>query len=485
MKSALHQQVLATIREHRMLRAGDRVGVAVSGGGDSVALLLLLAELRAELGVALLVVHLNHQLRGAESDADEQFVADLARSRGLDLASERRDVAGEALPQKMNLEEAGRRLRYEFFAELIRSGRAARVAVAHTADDQAETVLARLLRGTGPTGLVAIYPVVGAVIRPLLATRRAVLREYLASRGQPWREDASNLDATRLRARIRQKLLPPLEAEFQPAVVDHLAALAGMARSDEAFWSALLEERFRALVARDSAGLAIRIPDLLQPLDLPAEALDALRTRLVRRIVAELKAKRAIARGQMNAQHVEQVLHLAAEGSSGRALPLPGGIRVERRFDRLIFSIRDATAEKETPEAAFAYEYDVALPQQGAAHVTLAEIRRRVRLKVIDWPPAAGDTRGSEVALDAELLRPPLVLRNWRPGDAYRPCGSRSVRKLKHLFLDRRIAVRERASWPVLTSAGRLAWASGMPAAAEFEAHAGTRSGLLIDEESL
>jgi tRNA(Ile)-lysidine synthase len=485
MTNTLHQQVLAAIRDHRMLQAGDRVGVAVSGGGDSVALLRLLEGLRAELGIALLVVHLNHQLRGAESDADEQFVAELARSHGLEFVSERRDVAGEARRQRVNLEEAARRLRYEFFADVVRSGRAARVAVAHTADDQAETVLARLLRGTGPTGLAGVYPVVGTVIRPLIATRRAALREYLGSCGQPWREDASNLDATRLRARIRQKLLPPLESEFQPAVVDHLAALAGLARSDEAFWSALLDERLRALVTRDSADLAIRIPDLLQPLALPADALDALRTRLVRRIVTELKTMHAVARGQLTAHHVEQVLHLAAEGRSGHAVPLPAGILVERSFDRLVFSCRGASGARETSEAAVAYEYDVELPHQGAADVTVAEIRRRVRLKLIDWPPPGSDTRGSEVALDAELLRPPLVLRNWRPGDAYRPCGSRSVRKLKRLFLDRRIAVRERASWLVLTSAGRVAWASRMPAAAEFAVRPGTRAGLLIDEESL
>jgi tRNA(Ile)-lysidine synthase len=468
-----------------MLRAGDRVAAAVSGGGDSVALLLLLEELRAELGITLYVLHVNHQLRGAESDADEQFVAGVARSRGLEFLSLRRDVAAEARREGLNLEEAARRIRYAFFDEVVRSGRAARVAVAHTADDQAETVLAHLLRGTGPTGLAGIHPVMGNVIRPLIGARRAALREFLIERGQTWREDASNLDATRLRARIRQKLLPSLAAEFQPAIVEHLAALAGLARSDEAFWRALLDERFEALVARESAGLAIRVPDLLQPLALPAGALEAVRTRLLRRIVAELKAERRGPRGQLTAQHVQQVLHLATEGHSGNRIQLPAGIVVERSFDRLIFSSPGESAARETPQAAPTYEYSVELPQRGTADVTVAEIRRRVRLKLIDWPAPASDTRASEVALDAELLRPPLVLRNWRPGDAYRPCGSRSVRKLKRLFLDRRVDVRERAGWPVLTSAGRVAWASGMPAAAEFAARPETRAGLLIDEETL
>lgn len=471
-----------------MMQAGDRVGVAVSGGGDSVALLFLLEELRTELGVTLLALHFNHQLRGAESDADERFVAELARSHGLEFVSARRDVAAEAQRLSLNIEEAARQLRYGFFAEVVRSGRATRVAVAHTVDDQAETVLARLLRGTGLTGLAGIYPVVGSVVRPLLEVRRAALREYLAARNQPWREDATNLDPARLRARIRHKLLPVLEADFQAAAVGHLAGLANLARADEAFWAALLDERFRALVGREAAGLAICIPDLLAPLALPPQALDALRRRMVRRIVDELKSQRPsgdAARGQLNATHVAQVLRLATETESGHSVELPVGVLVERSFDRLIFSLDPRRLERGTGGHAPAYEYVVELPRRGAADVSIPEIGRRYRLKVIDWPATPSDTRCAESALDADFLRPPLVLRNWRPGDAYRPCGSRSVRKLKRLFLDFRIAARERPGWPVLTSAGRVAWSRRLPVAEEFAARPGTRTGVLIDEESL
>jgi tRNA(Ile)-lysidine synthase len=478
MSAELYQQVLATIRLHRMMQPGDRAGVAVSSGGDSVALLLLLDELRAELGITLAVLHLNHQLRGAESDADERFVAELAAGRGLECIIERRDVAAEARRSGLNLEEAGRQQRYAFFADVVRAGRVTRVAVAHTADDQAETVLARLLRGTGPTGLAGIYPVVGSVVRPLIEVRRAALRDFLRARQQAWREDASNQDASRLRARIRQRLVPLLETEFQSAAVERLASLAALARREEEFWRALLDRLFAEHVEQTREGLRLSLAGLLFPFGAQGmEAPPALQARFIRRVFEGLKGHRR----QLTAGHVEQVMHLAAHSAGGTRLDLPGGVVVEKTLDRgLLFSLRGETAA-----APPAYEYVVALPERGTAAVSVPEIGRRYFLKVIDWPAGASDTRSSLAALDADLLRPPLVLRNWRPGDAYRPQGARSVRKLKRLFLECRIAARERPGWPVLTSAGHVAWAGRLPAAEAFAARPGTRAGLVIVEESL
>jgi tRNA(Ile)-lysidine synthase len=488
MRTKLHRQVVQTIRSHQMLRPGDRVGVAVSGGADSVALLLLLEELRDDLGITLLVVHFNHQLRGADSDADEQFVAELASRRGLEFLSAREDVAGQARRHGWNVEDAARRLRYEFFANVVRAGRATRVAVGHTADDQAETVLVNLLRGTGPTGLAGIYPVVEHVVRPLLDVRRAQLRDYLTTRKQAWREDQTNLDPARLRSRIRQVLLPQLERDFHAAIVTHLDELANLARADEGFWAALLEDRFGALVSATQAGLSIRIPDLLAPLGLGSAAgvaSQALPKRLIRRIFQGLKGDRR----QLTAQHVQQVLHLATESTSGHCVHLPGGVRVERSFDHLIFLQHGRKGSpartEETPALPQAYQYAVELPVQGSATIGIREIGRRFCLKVIDWPPAPSDTNSVAEALDRHLLSAPLVLRNWRPGDAYRPRGYRRVQKVKRLFLERRISAQERAAWPVLTSDERLAWARGLPTAEEFLAHASTTAAVVITEEAL
>src|SRR6202451_911175 len=268
MRTALERSVLYNIRAAQMIAPGDRIGVAVSGGADSVALLRILQNLREELGITLLVVHFNHMLRGEASRTDAQFVKDLARALGLEIVTASEDVSAAAALQGWNLEDAARRLRDPFFESVGASGRATRIAVAHTAQDQAETVLAHLIRGTGPAGLAGIYPKVGSVIRPLLATDRPDLREYLSAKNQAWREDATNRDTRRLRARIREQLLPVLERDFAPTIVTHLGELARLAGEQELFWSAIVEDRFRAFVRVADDAVSIRIHDLLSPIEL-------------------------------------------------------------------------------------------------------------------------------------------------------------------------------------------------------------------------
>ena len=473
-----------------MLASGDRAGVAVSGGADSVALLRLLESLRDKLGITLLVAHFHHMLRGADSEADARFVERLARDLGLECVVESEDVAAAAAAHKWNLEDAARRLRYAFFERLVAEGRATRIVVAHTADDQAETVLAHILRGTGPAGLAGIYPALGAIVRPLLTERREELRQYLRGIGQDWREDASNRDVSRQRARIREQLLPLLERDFSPGAVRHLAGLAELAREEEVFWSALVEDRFRVLVQKKAGGLTIRTQDLLAPLNISratgkegASSLRSLSERLIRRTYRELHGDLS----GLGAAHVQQVVRLASESASGRCAELPGGVVVEKDFDKLVFSMakpdRRARGPRETGATGNAYQYVVSLPAHGVATVSVPELNRRFCLKVIDWSVSERDTKRDSTALDAKLLREPLILRNWRPGDAYRPLGRRQSRKLKEMFLSGRVPSRDRAGWPVLESGGRVAWARGLPPADDFCARKGTQAAVVIEEE--
>src|SRR5579864_2789111 len=341
MSENLYRRVLDTIARHAMVRPGDRVGLGVSGGADSVAMLRIFAELRTHLGIAILVLHFNHQLRGTEADEDERFVKTLAEEFHLEFESGRADVAGEARLHGWNVEDAARRLRYQFFASAAEARGLNRVAVAHTANDQAETVLSHLLRGTGLTGLAGIYPAAGMIVRPLLELGREEVREYLSEMGQSWREDATNQDTSRTRARIRHELIPLLQQDFDRATVTRLARLAMHAREEEAFWRALEDERFRALATREfSDAVSLSIEDLLAPLRVlasdeansaPAVTLGpaaALARRLVRRIYAELKGSRE----QLTSQHVDSVIDLAAKSQSGARIDLPG-INVERIFD--------------------------------------------------------------------------------------------------------------------------------------------------------
>ena len=484
-------RLIHELKKSRMVHAGERVGVAVSGGADSVALLLLLLELRNKLGIVLSVVHFNHKLRGKASDADEKFVAKLAAKHGLEFHSASVYVAQKAKEERANLEDAARRARYDYFRSLVDSGTCARIAVAHTADDQAETVLAHLLRGTGLAGLGGIHPVAGPVIRPLLGVRREELRSFLRARKQTWREDATNRDTKRMRARIRKKLLPLLQKQFQPAIVEHLASLAELAREDEAFLDTLTMAQVRATVQEGSGLAQVGIEDLLRAEKKNPNAENteeaeftekkkAISTRMVRRIVEKVKPRA----GQLGAQHVETVLRMARSGQSGSALALPGGVEVRRERDSLVFKAVQNEDARTSRNLKKEYEYQVDL-ERGGAEIEVAELGCVFRLRVIDWPPNRGETRRDEAVLDRDRLPFPLVLRNWRAGDRLRPAGHRSARKLKRLLSEKRVSRWERDGWPVLTSGNEIVWVRGFPAAAEFAAKERTRAGIVIAEEKI
>jgi tRNA(Ile)-lysidine synthase len=466
-----------------MVGAGDRVGVGVSGGADSTALLLLLLELREKLGIVLSVVHFNHKLRGKSSDADEKFVAKLAAEHGLAFHNGHTDVAASAKREKANLEDAARRARYAFFAQIVEEGHVTHVAVAHTADDQAETVLAHILRGTGLAGLGAIHPVAGNIVRPLLDVRRTQLRAYLKSRKQAWREDVTNRDMTKMRARIRRKLLPLLEKQFQPAVVEHLATLAELAREDEAFLNAITQERLAALAEKHTGSVRIKTGDLLQPHKELTPALSkALSTRLVRQIVGKVKP----GKGQLTAQHVDAILNLASRGESGKALQLPGGIEVRREREALVFLASGRStgnnSEEKTRPREFSHDIDLA---RAETTVRVAQLGCVFRLTAIDWLAKRGETIQRGAVLDRDRLLSPLVLRNWRPGDTLHHLGRQHAHKLTRLLNEKRVSRWERNGWPVLTSGGIVAWARGFPVAAEFAADERTQAGIVIAEEHL
>ncbi|HUL14913.1 MAG TPA: tRNA lysidine(34) synthetase TilS [Terriglobales bacterium] len=482
MRQNLTQRLLQHVHNEGWLRPGQRLGVAVSGGADSVALLHLLLELREKLGIVLSVIHFNHRLRGKASDSDEKFVATLAEKFGLPIHVAHADVAAKARREKANLEDAGRRARYAFFQKLVAQGTADRVATAHTMDDQAETVLAHILRGTGLAGLGAIHSETPIVVRPLLFARRSELRSYLRAKKQLWREDATNRDTSRLRARIRMKLLPLLEKHFQLGTAAHLATLAELARQDEALLDAVTEYKVAAIAKREPGGMRIGIADLLgeegqinNPL-----ARRALAKRIVRSVADKIRSRP----GEWSAEHTAQVWDLAARGANGKMLQLPGAVEVRRENDTLFFCSASACDKSHTPLGARNFEYSIVISAPDSL-LRVPELGCAFRFRVIDWPPRRRDTSLDKgTVLDRGRLIEPLVLRDWRPGDRLRCTGHRRAQKLKHLLNQKRVGRWERAGWPVITSGGVLAWARGFPAAAEFAADQKTRRGVVISEES-
>jgi tRNA(Ile)-lysidine synthase len=469
----IERQLMEHLENCPWLHPGMKVGVGVSGGADSVALLRLLVELRAERGLLLAVVHFNHQLRGKTSDADERFVARLAKSHELEFIAGREDVAARTKRERGNLEDMGRRVRYAFFDKLRETGRIERVAVAHTADDQAETVLAHILRGTGLSGLRGIHPQAGTVIRPLLGVRRAQLRMYLKTLKQAWREDATNKDTKRMRARIRQRLLPILEKDFNSGVVEHLCQLAELARDDEDFLEARAAEWIQHFAEQKAGTVTLQLGDLL-----PAPK--ALQTRIVRGTVGRLKTRG----GQLSKEHVAAAIELASQRDSGKTLQLPGGVEVRREREVLRFRAAQTSPEfsREITQRNYAYKIDL---RGGRAELRLVELSCLLHFREIDWPAEGRETSGTGAVLDRSRLRTPLILRNWRPGDAMRPIGHEREHSLARLLNELQVSRWDKATWPVLTSGEQLVWTRGLRESAEFAVGPETREAVLIVEEPL
>ena len=453
------ERLLKTIRKQELIKAGDRLAVAVSGGADSTALLLLMVEVRSELGIVLSVAHVNHRLRGKESDADEQFVAELAERHNLDLHSQKSPLKSTS----SGIEAAARKLRYDFFRQLARDGKLSKIATAHTIDDQAETVLLRILRGTGIRGLSGIHPRLvledgdagsGEIVRPLLGFRRVELEAFLRDQGQEWREDSSNRDLSFLRNRVRHRLLPMLMEDFGPATADNLADLAEIARAEEQHWETGHPEIGNA----EERSLAVETL-----LSLPIAAKRRLIREWLETNVDELSVSFRL---------IEEMRELAS-GPSGKKLELPGGHFVRR-------TQRDLCLELAVTSQPSEYEYRLSIPGQ----VEVPEVGIWIEAIVTDRASAPESSRAQ--LLDPAGLPAELIVRNWRSGDRFWPAHTKEPKKVKELLNDRHIVGSEKRGWPVAVVDGiGLVWMRGFPTPANLQPSASANQALWIRETKM
>ena len=462
---SLADRVAASVERQALIPRGGRVVAAVSGGGDSVALLHLLAELAGRSLLTLAgVAHVNHRLRRPASDEDERFCRDLARRFGVPCLVESVAVADVARSRRVSVERAGHHVRHDFFARAAAELGAGRVALGHTIDDQAETVLLRLIRGAGAAGLSGMRPRAGLVVRPLLGVGRAELRRYLADGGIPFREDASNADLRVPRNRVRHELLPQLRT-YSPRVVEALARQADIARADEAWLSRRANEAAADLVSQER-GLV----------ELDAAGLAALPPALARRVARDALARVGPRRREVGFDAIERVRRTAAGGPARTDVP---GCRLERAAGRVRLVPRRGRTGP-APRPGFAYR--LAIPGE----IAVPEAGVRVRAEVVEAAAGAVADGGGRTALVA-LPAAPLVVRSWRFGDRYRPLGlgGRS-RKLQDLFVDRKVPRGERTRIPlVLDADGRIVWVVGFGIGHDFRPGEGDESVLFLKVSGL
>jgi len=419
------------------IKPGLRLAVALSGGADSVALTRALAARAADLGIVLHAAHLHHGLRGPDADRDQLFCADLAASLNLPFHTTRIDTEAESRPHpgkpRETIEEAARRLRYTWFRQLMASGAVDAVATAHTLDDQAETVLGKFLRGAWTEGLSGIHPVVtypeGSILRPLLSATRSQVLAYLHSLAQPWREDASNLDPAYTRNRLRHHLLPELEKE-NPRIREHLAAMAELARDEEAYWEAEIRRISPQLIL---TGKPVRgggrASETGQSIALDVVRLAAYPVAVQRRLLRHAAQFLAVS---LSFEATESLRELASDGRAGRRLALPGPLTAERTPREIRLS----------PAAALVQS------RQASAPIEL---------------PVPGEVTafGLHFRAQSNQPAPPAIIRNWRPGDRVTLRYSTGPRKLKEVLERLKISGTDRAEWPVVEWQGQIVWMKG------------------------
>ena len=446
-------RVARTVERYGMFARGQRVGVAVSGGADSLCLLHALLELAGRWDLRLTALHVNHRLRGEDSEADARFVRELAERLGIPFLEREADVRGVAKASRDNLEQAARRVRREFFLDLLGRGVVDRVAVGHTLSDQAETVLFRFLRGSGVAGLAGIRPVTReGFVRPLIEVRREEVLQFLGERGIAWREDSTNQDRRFARNRIRHDLLPALERDWNPALSPLLAGVAEVAGDEEEYWRRAIDE---VTVGR----LLVRPPALLIEAAWLAGLEPAVARRVLRRAVS--LAKGDLRRVDM--RHIEGILALVrnSRGSGRCAIP---GLDAFRSFEWLRLA----------PPAPGRSDYEIELRVPGRYETPGGRW-------VLELSVSGYNDREAE-QLDCSAISGALAVRNWRPGDGYRPLGHAGEIRVKSLFEQARVPLWDRRDWPVIICQERIVWAGGFGPAAGLAASPGCDQALSIRE---
>ncbi|MGH9528797.1 MAG: tRNA lysidine(34) synthetase TilS [Terriglobales bacterium] len=467
----LAESVSSFISRENLLSPGDRIGLAVSGGADSVALFRVMIELRDELGILISILHFNHKLRGADSEVDEEFVRGLSRQYGLEFFCASGNAAQHAEDKHLSLEAAGRFLRYEFFLTVLRDARLNRIATAHTLDDQAETVLLKLARGAGTRGLAAIYPKLAVepssadeiyghpekfIIRPLLNVRRRVIELYLVGLGQAWREDRSNRDLRHSRNVVRHGILPRLERNLNPAVREVLAETAEIARAEEEYWKAKITELMSVVLKPDESP----VPGATLDRRILSAQPKATQRRLIRSLAESLGFN-------LEFKHVERILQLTLDSKSPQSVMLPRGWKASRIADGLGIQ---RTRTPPIPD----YEYNLPVP----GRIIVPEAERWIEALLVR--PTAESAYNPDHAIDPSLLREELQVRNWRPGDRFWPDHTKSPKKIKELLQERHVTGVDRKRVPIVVSGTDVIWVEGFPVPAALRPQGITREAVII-----
>lgn len=452
----MQTQIKKTIEKNGLISKGDKVVACVSGGPDSMALLHLLADLRRYYNIKLTVVHLDHMIRGRQSTADADFVMKAAIKLSMPFVAERVDVKKIAKSNRMSLEEAAREVRYDFYRRAAEKMDANKIATGHTLDDQAETVLMRLVKGSGSRGLSGIpyKRRLGDswVIRPLLDVTRKDIEKYLKKNGIASRTDASNLRTFYLRNKIRRVLIPLLEKEFNPKIKENLNLIAENLSGEFNYLNAVARRRFNRLSRERESGIAIGVSKLLRQHV-------ALQRLIVRQIIQKLKGDLI----RITYRHWQEIESMLSDKDK-RSVDLPDGIKVIKNRGYIIFT-KGAKAQERIKDLRKVVKLNI------PGEVAIPELGLKAHSEVVNHMPRfkKGIKRNRIEYINGDSVKAPLKIRVWRNGDRMKPLGMNYSKKLHDIFVDEKVPREIRHSIPLVISGKRIVWATGVKLSEDYK----------------
>ncbi len=446
-RKPVEQRLIAFIREHDLLQPGEKVVVAVSGGADSVCLLHMLWRWQTELAVGLNVAHLNHRLRGTESDSDANYVSDLASKLGLPVVVESCDVAAYHAQKGGSLEEAARQVRYSFLAKVAKGIGASKVVVGHTQDDHIETVLMHLLRGTGSVGLCGLQPRAMLrfgkngeqleVVRPLLKVTRQETLDYCRRYKLEPRSDSSNVSTSFLRNRVRLELLPVLR-DYNPGIEQALLRLAAISSDDVSFIEAQASTLWKELVIEEGSAIFF---DRAKMVALPRAVQRYILRRAVKQLRGDLK--------DIEADHIETMMDFLLK-PAGKRLCLPQGLTLFTEYGRLVLTLSKVSL---CPLPPLEGVFDIKVPGETVISGW------RVKADISGKPPSFDNS--FIAAFDLDKVAGELTVRRRRPGDRFQPLGMAETKKLQDFMVDAKIPRSWRDRVPLVCSSDQVVWVVG------------------------
>lgn len=431
------KKVRTDIEEHRLFDRGDRVVVSLSGGADSMALLHVLRELQEELQLSLVVAHANHELRGEESERDARFVVEIAESLQIPHEIQR-------LPLHVRhgmIQAEARRLRYRFLEDVRTRYSAQKISTGHNADDQMETLLFRLLRGTGPAGLAGIYWKRGSIVRPLLGLWREEVRAFLETRSIPFIEDRTNREMVYRRNRIRHQVIPQMERIMGGAFRKNLWELAESAQEEEGIWHEIVRKEFQQHVRQERGEIVFSVKRLR---DLPSASVPRLLNEAYRRLLSE--------EAGLYRSHYRALWRAVQTSDPSFEVHLPHAVVARRCYENLIFSIR-REGERFRREPV-----TMTVPGRLRIEGTSLQLSAQIEpVRPIDWtglPP-------NQAYFDWDSIQSPLTLRSRAPGDSIRPLGMQGKKKVKEILIEAKVPRSERDRVPILEASREILWVVG------------------------